>query len=77
VTRNVRCDAQAVANAAVQAELAAVQALLAGRGRAFLRPSGTEPVVRVTVESADPVLVETLVGRLAAAVSDAAAVASP
>ncbi|PKM09155.1 MAG: phosphoglucosamine mutase [Gammaproteobacteria bacterium HGW-Gammaproteobacteria-4] len=76
VTRNVRCDAQAVTAPSVQAELAAVQALLAGRGRAFLRPSGTEPVVRVTVESADPVLVESLVDRLAASVHAAAAVAS-
>jgi len=75
VTRNVRCDAQAATADSVQAELAAVQAILAGRGRAFLRPSGTEPVVRVTVESADPVLVQTLVDRLAAAV-DAARVAT-
>jgi phosphoglucosamine mutase len=76
VTRNVRCDAQAVTASSVQAELAAVQALLAGRGRAFLRPSGTEPVVRVTVESADPVLVESLVDRLATAVHAVADTAS-
>ncbi len=76
VTRNVRCDAQAVTAPSVQAELAAVQALLAGRGRAFLRPSGTEPVVRVTVESADPVLVESLVDRLATAVHAVADTAS-
>ncbi|PKM14256.1 MAG: phosphoglucosamine mutase [Gammaproteobacteria bacterium HGW-Gammaproteobacteria-2] len=76
VTRNVRCDAQAATADSVQAELAAVQAILAGRGRAFLRPSGTEPVVRVTVESADPVLVQTLVDRLAAAVDAAHAATS-
>ena len=36
---------------AVQAALAQAQAAVTGRGRAFLRPSGTEPVVRVTVEA--------------------------
>ena len=31
---------------------------VAGRGRAFLRPSGTEPVVRVTVEADDDALMQ-------------------
>ena len=35
----------------------------AGRGRAFLRPSGTEPVVRVTVEADDDVLMQQHVGQ--------------
>src|SRR3546814_1115175 len=34
------------------------QAGVAGRGRAFLRPSGTEPVVRVTVEADDDALAQ-------------------
>jgi len=41
---------------------------LAGRGRAFLRPSGTEPVLRVTVEADDAELVEGVLDRLVAAV---------
>ena len=45
---------------------------VAGRGRAFLRPSGTEPVVRVTVEADDDVLVQNTLEKLADAVRAAA-----
>ncbi|WP_240098833.1 phosphoglucosamine mutase [Thermomonas flagellata] len=58
---------------AVQAALAAARRAVDGRGRAFLRPSGTEPVVRVTVEADDPALVESTVQALADAVRAAAA----
>ena len=58
---------------AVQAALATAQRAVEGRGRAFLRPSGTEPVVRVTVEADDPALVESTVQALADAVRAAAA----
>jgi phosphoglucosamine mutase len=34
----------------VMAAVSAVEAQLAGRGRVLLRPSGTEPVIRVMVE---------------------------
>ena len=73
-TVNVR-----VANGAKPADAASVQAALAeaqraveGRGRAFLRPSGTEPVVRVTVEADDEALVAATLEALAAAVQAAA-----
>src|SRR5690606_21569251 len=56
----------------VQAALVDAQAAVQGRGRAFLRPSGTEPVVRVTVEADDPALVAVTVERLADAVRVAA-----
>lgn len=56
----------------VQAALASAQAAVAGRGRAFLRPSGTEPVVRVTVEADDAALVQSTLDALAAAVRAAA-----
>jgi phosphoglucosamine mutase len=56
----------------VQAALAQAQAAVAGRGRAFLRPSGTEPVVRVTVEADDAALVDTILENLANAVRSAA-----
>jgi phosphoglucosamine mutase len=52
----------------VQAELARAQQTLLGRGRAFIRASGTEPVVRVTVEAEDASLVQALIERLSAAV---------
>ena len=58
--------------ASVQAALAAAQGAVHGRGRAFLRPSGTEPVVRVTVEADDAALVDHTLEQLAAAVRAAA-----
>ena len=45
---------------------------LEGQGRVVLRPSGTEPLVRVTVEAADPDLVARLAGELADTVRSAA-----
>ena len=56
----------------VKTALAEAQAAVQGRGRAFLRPSGTEPVVRVTVEADDSQLMQTILDRLAAAVRAAA-----
>ena len=57
----------------VQAALADALRAVVGRGRAFLRPSGTEPVVRVTVEADDAALVDATLETLAAAVRNAAA----
>ncbi|MFZ1722172.1 MAG: phosphoglucosamine mutase, partial [Dokdonella sp.] len=72
-TVNIRAHGGAalVADAEVQRVLAGVQAKLAGHGRVVLRPSGTEPLVRVTVEAVDADLVARLVEELAAAVRDA------
>ncbi|WP_225763402.1 phosphoglucosamine mutase [Stenotrophomonas sp. Marseille-Q4652] len=75
-TVNVRLtgDAKAVVGSdAVQAALAAAQSAVQGRGRAFLRPSGTEPVVRVTVEADSRELVDSTLQTLADAVRAAAA----
>ena len=52
----------------VKSALAEAQASVLGRGRAFLRPSGTEPVVRVTVEADDAALMQATLERLADAV---------
>lgn len=74
-TVNIRAagGAALVADAAVQAVLARVRGVLEGQGRVVLRPSGTEPLVRVTVEAADADLVSRLVADLADAVRGAAA----
>jgi len=56
----------------VQAALLEAQRAVEGRGRAFLRPSGTEPVVRVTVEADDAALVDATLATLADAVRAAA-----
>jgi len=58
---------------AVQQALTVAQAAVQGRGRAFLRPSGTEPVVRVTVEADDAALMQKTLDELSAAVRAAAA----
>ncbi|AXA83852.1 phosphoglucosamine mutase [Lysobacter oculi] len=55
----------------VQAALREAQAAVQGRGRAFLRPSGTEPVVRVTVEADDAALVASTLEKLETAVKAA------
>jgi len=48
--------------------VAAVEAALGRKGRVLLRPSGTEPVVRVMVEGEDSVLVKRLAEELASQV---------
>ncbi len=50
---------------AVASAVAAVEARLGERGRVLLRPSGTEPKVRVMVEGEDPAEVEKLCAGLA------------
>lgn len=46
-------------------------ALLEGRGRVLVRPSGTEPLVRVMVEAPDEAECEEVLGRLVTAARDA------
>jgi phosphoglucosamine mutase len=72
-TVNIRASggAKLVADVEVQSALARVQARLAGKGRVVLRPSGTEPLVRVTVEAQDESEVSALVDELATAVREA------
>ena len=73
VNIKVAGGAALVADADVQRVLARVRGELEGQGRVVLRPSGTEPLVRVTVEAADDALVQRLSGELADAVKTAAA----
>ena len=56
---------------ALDGDVAAVEQELDGRGRVLLRPSGTEPVIRVMVEGQERELVEHYSQRLAAAVERA------
>ncbi len=68
VNVNVAAGSRPAEADSVKAALAEAQAAVQGRGRAFLRPSGTEPVVRVTVEADDAQLMQTTLDRLADAV---------
>jgi phosphoglucosamine mutase len=70
VLRNVRvADHRALPTAAgVWDEVAAVEAELGAEGRVLLRPSGTEPLVRVMVEAPSEDVAERVVDRLSSAV---------
>ncbi|TVQ39792.1 MAG: phosphoglucosamine mutase [Wenzhouxiangella sp.] len=58
-------------NPSLDAAVREVELELNGRGRVILRPSGTEPVVRVTVEGPESDLVRRLADQLAGAVTRA------
>ncbi|GGB26547.1 phosphoglucosamine mutase [Sphingomonas metalli] len=72
--RNVRFAAgsKPLEAGAVKDTIAAAEAQLAGRGRVLIRPSGTEPVIRVMAEGEDAGEVEQVVSRICAAVQAAA-----
>jgi phosphoglucosamine mutase len=57
---------------AMQRAVQDVESELRGAGRVLLRPSGTEPLIRVMVEGRDGALVSALAQQLAAVVSDLA-----
>ena len=72
--RNVRFSGgKPLENAAVKAAIADSEARLAGRGRLVIRPSGTEPVIRVMAEGDDAAEVEEVVAAICRAVEAAAA----
>lgn len=58
-------------NSMLDQAVESVEAVLKGRGRVILRPSGTEPVVRVTVEGPEETEVRRLAEQLAVAVEEA------
>lgn len=71
--KNVRYDGGApLENADVQRVIAEAEAELQGKGRLVIRPSGTEPVIRVMAEGDDASQVETVVDRVCDAVRSAA-----
>jgi phosphoglucosamine mutase len=74
VMLNVRAEGARLAleSDAVREAVADVERQLQGRGRLVLRPSGTEPLVRVTVEAADAAEVQQLAERLAEIVKSTA-----
>ena len=73
---NVRVSGKAAAlleQAEVRNAVAAAEQALDGKGRVLLRPSGTEPLLRVMVEGEDAVAVKHWAEQIAAAVRAAAA----
>jgi phosphoglucosamine mutase len=71
--RNVRFrGGKPLDDAAVKAVIANAERELAGKGRLVIRPSGTEPVIRVMAEGEDAAQVEAVVSRICDAVTAAA-----
>lgn len=72
--RNVRfTGGKPLESARVQAVIAEAESELNGKGRLVIRPSGTEPVIRVMAEGDDGAQVEAVVASICAAVEQAAA----
>jgi len=73
VLKNVRFSSgKPLEQARVKAAITAAEAQLAGRGRLVIRPSGTEPVIRVMAEGDDATEVEQLVDAICETVKEAA-----
>lgn len=71
VLKNIKIENQVKdlqANLTIQAEIEKVEAKLGEDGRVLIRPSGTEPLIRVMVEGKDLNLVEVCANQLAKAV---------
>ncbi len=66
----VSAPAGALSDARLVAAVSEVEAALGAAGRVLLRPSGTEPVVRVMVEGEDQALVRSLAQQLAGRVQE-------
>jgi phosphoglucosamine mutase len=74
VLKNVRYKSgKPLENAKVRSAIKQAQARLNGLGRLVVRPSGTEPVIRVMVEGDDKGLVEEVVDGIVEALTQAAA----
>ncbi len=71
--QNVRYSGGApLENETVKSVIAEAEAELAGKGRLVIRPSGTEPVIRVMAEGDDQAQVEAVVDRICGVIRDAA-----
>ncbi len=71
--KNVRYEGGApLENETVKAVIADAEGELEGKGRLVIRPSGTEPVIRVMAEGDDSTQVEAVVDRVCDAVREAA-----
>jgi phosphoglucosamine mutase len=74
ILKNVRYKSgKPLENAKVRSAIKHAEARLNGHGRLIIRPSGTEPVIRVMGEGEDKVLVEEVVDGIVDALTNAAA----
>ena len=68
---NVACRHEYTENNEIKTAIREAEQRLKGKGRVLLRPSGTEPVIRVMVEGEDSLKVHELAGELAEVVGHA------
>jgi phosphoglucosamine mutase len=74
VMRNVRYKAgKPLEHAQVRSAIAQAEQRLDGQGRLVVRPSGTEPVIRIMGEGDDRVLIEEIVDGIVEALTEVAA----
>ena len=73
VLKNVKAGPAVLDDSAVKAAIADGEARLKGSGRVLIRPSGTEPKIRVMAEGEDQALVNAVVDDIADVISRAAA----
>ncbi len=73
VLKSVRMGPASLESTDVKSAISSGEDRLGGNGRLLIRPSGTEPVIRVMAEGDDPALVEEVVGDIIAALRSAAA----
>ena len=74
IMKNVRYKAgKPLESAEVRSAIASAEQRLHGQGRLVIRPSGTEPVIRVMGEGDDKVLIETIVDDIVNALVEVAA----
>jgi phosphoglucosamine mutase len=74
VLKNVRYKSgKPLESAKVRSAISEAQRRLDGHGRLIVRPSGTEPVIRIMGEGDDKMLVEEIVDEIVEALNDAAA----
>jgi phosphoglucosamine mutase len=73
ILKNVRyANGQPLDDARVRSAIEEAKERLGAQGRVVIRPSGTEPVIRVMAEGDDEGLVSSVVGEIVAAVQEAA-----
>jgi phosphoglucosamine mutase len=74
IMRNVRySNGRPLEHAKVRLAIESAQQKLNGQGRLVIRPSGTEPVIRVMGEGDDKALIEDVVEGIVEALADVAA----
>ena len=65
-------DKAILADERVKAEVTAVEAEMGEEGRVLLRPSGTEPLIRVMVEATDEARLDAAMDRLVTVLTETA-----